>query len=95
MHIGVVFWQQRCNTKEYYNKITMQTNENVNVYSQSTAGMECRQMAHGIITMTTTVFALNGLLDLNLFAVRYSNRKVGGIRFVRIGKLSFSFCITK
>jgi hypothetical protein len=26
---------------------------------------------------------------------RFSTRKVGGIRFVRVGKLVFSFCMSK
>lgn len=26
--------------------------------------------------------------------VNYSNRKVGGIRFIKLGRLCFSFCLT-
>lgn len=28
-------------------------------------------------------------------AIRYSNRRIGGIRFIRIGRLSVSFCVTR
>ena len=25
----------------------------------------------------------------------YSNRKIGGIRFIKLGRISMSFCVTK
>jgi hypothetical protein len=30
-----------------------------------------------------------------ILSFRLSTRKVGGIRFVRVGKLVFSFCVSK
>lgn len=35
----------------------------------------------------------NALLKIR--EIRLCNRKVGGIRFVRVGRLVFSFCVSK
>lgn len=32
---------------------------------------------------------------LRICEIRLCNRKVGGIRFIRVGRLVFSFCVSK
>jgi hypothetical protein len=39
--------------------------------------------------------ACEWLIDTSAKGMRFSNRKIGGIRFVRLGSLCFSYCISK
>ena len=39
--------------------------------------------------------ACEWLIDTSAKGMRFSNRKIGGIRFIRLGNLCFSYCISK
>lgn len=44
---------------------------------------------------STDLMAISESCKAALNIINFSHRKVGGIRFVRIGRFCFSFCVTR
>lgn len=52
-------------------------------------------MTYAVIAMPFTLIMPDLWHGFTRLMPRYSNRKVGGIRFVKVGRINFSFSVSK